>query len=246
MGKRPVYLFSMDSDQFHAAPLTTAGLQAYHQFYSEHQACTRFELVHFKDAMAVDQWQEDSGLNDLLADAAVALSQDITPVFGFSVYTWNAAEFLHLCTVLNAQCPQALIVAGGPHVQEAKDYLLDEAIDLIVLGEGEATFSELLDQLAVCEKNNTVVTSLNWQAVAGLAWREGEEVARGEERPRERNLDRLPSALEFLPLRDESGQPLYDSISYETSRGCPFKCAFCEWGTGAIGTKMNQFSMARI
>jgi hypothetical protein len=24
------------------------------------------------------------------------------------------------------------------------------------------------------------------------------------------------------------------------------KCAFCEWGTGAIGTKMNQFSLERV
>ncbi|MEP1594650.1 MAG: radical SAM protein, partial [Halieaceae bacterium] len=42
------------------------------------------------------------------------------------------------------------------------------------------------------------------------------------------------------------GNPRYQSIAYETSRGCPFKCAFCEWGTGAIGSKMYQWSMARI
>ena len=49
-----------------------------------------------------------------------------------------------------------------------------------------------------------------------------------------------------MPLTDINGLVLYDSYSYETSRGCPFKCAFCEWGTGAIGSKMYQFSMERI
>jgi hypothetical protein len=52
--------------------------------------------------------------------------------------------------------------------------------------------------------------------------------------------------LEVLQLSDAQGQPLYQSIAYETSRGCPFKCAFCEWGTGAIGSKMYQWPMSRI
>ncbi len=65
------------------------------------------------------------------------------------------------------------------------------------------------------------------------------------ERPRFRNLNLLPSALDVISLLDSDGKP-YDCIAYETSRGCPYKCAFCEWGTGAIGTKMLSFSVERI
>ena len=38
----------------------------------------------------------------------------------------------------------------------------------------------------------------------------------------------------------------YVNINVQTSRGCPFTCAFCEWGTGAIGSRMHQWSLERI
>lgn len=252
MGKRPVYLFSMDSDQFHAAPTTTGGLQAYYQHYGTQAAATAFSLLHFEDDEAITRWQQD-GLRDLLRDLHKAIARGQRPVLGFSFYTWNAAEFLALCRDLKTACPQAMIIAGGPHVQEAEDYLLDEAIDLIALGEGEATFCELLDNMQTLDislEDSEDVTLAGHhallQGISGLAWAEAGRINCSASRVRETDLDRLPSALDILPLHDDAGLPLYESISYETSRGCPFTCAFCEWGTGAIGSKMVQFSMARI
>jgi radical SAM superfamily enzyme YgiQ (UPF0313 family) len=238
----------MDSDQFHAAPTTTGGLQAYYRHYGRYSDHTCFELLHFADADAIEQWQRD----ELLSGAKAAMHEGLRPVFGFSFYTWNAAEFLTLCRELKAACPGALVIAGGPHVQEAGDYLLDEAIDLIALGEGEATFSELLDSLPLIDQNVHDKAFHAWQhadvlqSIDGLAWACEGAVHCTNTRRRETELDRLPSALEVVPLLDAAGRPLYESISYETSRGCPFTCAFCEWGTGAIGSKMVQFSMARI
>ena len=62
-----------------------------------------------------------------------------------SFYTWNAAEFLSLVKDLKDLCPEALMVCGGPHVQQAEDYLFEDPIDVVVLGEGEITFQHLLD-----------------------------------------------------------------------------------------------------
>ncbi|MFK7731046.1 MAG: radical SAM protein [Pseudomonadales bacterium] len=235
MIKRPVFLFSMDSEQFHAAPLTTGGLQAYYQRFGKRCDDTEFHLLHFRDAEHIEAWRED-GVQQLRVLCLDALEANQQPILGFSFYTWNAAEFLQLILELKRELPDVLCVAGGPHVQEAETYLLSDPIDLIVLGEGEQTFTELLDNPEV----------EHWPDIAGLAWAQGGHVVSTAERPRETELDRLPSALDVVTLTDSEGQPLYDSIAYETSRGCPFKCAFCEWGTGAIGTKMHQFSMGRI
>jgi hypothetical protein len=106
-----------------------------------------------------------------------------------------------------------------------------------VLGEGEETFTELLD----------APDRSAWPAIVGLAFLDGEGVVqRTGTRPRTTLLDTLPSALDVIPLRDAGDEPIYKQIAYETSRGCPYRCAFCEWGTGAIGTKMFQFSLDRI
>ncbi|WP_372864234.1 radical SAM protein [Spongiibacter sp.] len=231
---RPVCLFSMDSDGFWAVPTTTGGLKAYYQHYGEHPEGNDIRLLHFRDSDAADQWKQQwPALRDEF-EGAIARGQQ--PVVGFSMYTWNAAEFLELIAMIKADCPQTLCIAGGPHVQQAEDYLFDDPIDVIALGEAETTFQQWLD----CERRE------DWSAIDGLAYLHHGEIHKTAERKRRTDLDALPSALDVVPLCDDNGKPLYDSVSYESSRGCPFKCAFCEWGTGAIGSKMYQFSMPRI
>ena len=233
--QRPVWLFSMDSEQFRAAPTTTGGLKAYYQRYGRHAADTDIRLVHFTGGDSIQEWQQQ-WLDTGLAEARAALEEGLVPVAGFSCYTWNAAEFLALIRGLKESCPQLSIIAGGPHVQKVEDYLLQDPIDAIVMGEGEITFCEWLD----CAARE------QWHQIAGLAFSAEGRVVVGAARPRITDLDTIPSPLDVVPLCDEQGRPLYDAIAYETSRGCPFKCAFCEWGTGAIGTRMYQFSLRRI
>ncbi|MEX1670759.1 radical SAM protein [Zhongshania guokunii] len=231
----PVFLFSMDSDQFWAAPTTTGGLKAYYQRYGCNTEHYHIELLHFRDSEAVTEWRNTAQAS-VLTQIHAALNAGQRPIIGFSMYTWNAAEFLSLIHAIKSGCPDVLCIAGGPHVQQAEDYLFDDPIDLIILGEGESSFQEILD----APLNNS------WASIKGLAFLRNDELIKTGGRERRTQLDELPSALDVIDLSDAEGNPLYDSVSYETSRGCPFKCAFCEWGTGAIGTKMHQFSMARV
>ena len=226
----------MDSDQFWAAPTTTGGLKAYYKHYGQHWNDCDIELVHFRDSEQAEDWQH-YWLEQGISIAQAAIAQGHQPVAGFSFYTWNAAEFLDLVRFLKQSCPELIIFAGGPHVQQAEDYLFDDPIDVICLGEGEASFQEFLD----CK------TREDWADIHGLAYLNAVgEIHTTAVRERKKHLDEIPSALDVVPLTDDKGRVLYDSYSYETSRGCPFKCAFCEWGTGAIGSKMYQFSMDRI
>lgn len=234
--KRPVWLFSMDTEQFSSPPLVTGALQAYFQRYGRTAATTEIELVHFSSWEAIAVWLAEDWRRDAVDRARRAAAAGLSPLVGFSCYTWNIAPFLELIPALRADVPALTVIAGGPHVQSAEEFLPHDGIDVVVLGEGESTFCELLDAAGRDE----------WARIAGIAYVDGGAVRRSAPRPRRVDLSDLPSALDVIELRDAAGRPRYPRAAIETSRGCPFRCAFCEWGTGAIGTKMYQFPLARF
>jgi len=235
--KRPVWLLSMNTEQFCAPPLTTGGLKAYFVHHGSSAAVTDVTLLHFLNAEEVEAWLAKDWPEHVLPHAESAVAAGLAPVLALSCYTWNVAEFLEVAKIAKHAVPGITVVAGGPHVQRAEDFLKDESIDAVVLGEGEQTFTELLD----------TPTRAAWKDIAGCAFVGADgRVVKGAARPRRENLDELPSALTLVPLRDEEGRALYRQVAYETSRGCPYRCSFCEWGTGAIGTKMHQYSLERI
>jgi len=235
--QRPVWLFSLDSERFAAVPMTTGALAAYYRKFGRTVERTSVELIHFLQCDDIDTWLETRWETQLLYHAERALKEGLQPVMGFSFYSWNTAEFLSLINRLRASCPGVLFVGGGPHVQQADEFLRDGSIDVIVIGEGEVTFQALLD----CESRDA------WSQIDGLAYLGPQgEVCQTPTRPRNSILDIFPSALEVIELRDANGKPRYKAVGYETSRGCPYRCAYCEWGTGATGTKVYHFSTSRI
>lgn len=235
--RRPVWLLSMDTEQFCAPPMTTGALLAYFRAHGRSSQETNVDLVHFLAAEEIEVWLEKEWSGSLRDRARAAVDAGLEPILGLSCYTWNVAEFIDVARRVKMDVPEVLVVAGGPHVQRAEDFLEDDGIDVIALGEAEETFTELLDA-----KDRDA-----WRDVAGLGYRGPDgEIVRTAPRGRSTELDGFPSAIEYMELRDADGKPRYEQVAYETSRGCPYRCAFCEWGTGAIGTKMYQFSLARI
>ncbi len=216
--------------------MTTGRLKAHFERYGSSAEATEVELVHFTTTEQIRPWLQAEWDGPTGVRAREAAAAGLQPVVGFSIYTWNAADFLEAIRYVRARCPGITVIVGGPHVQRAQDFLFEDGIDVVVLGEGELTFSEWLD----------APSRADWKSIAGLGYLDDGEYRETPKRERTVALDTLPSALDVISLRDENGNPRYPRVAYETSRGCPFKCAFCEWGTGAIGTKMYQHSLERI
>jgi len=117
----------------------------------------------------------------------------------------------------------AFTVVGGPDANVEAETYLEEAFDAIVLGEGETTTSELLTAL---EAGN------NWKVVPGLAWMDGLEVVEGSPRERIGDLDSVAFPARHLVdiesyARRWRARHGYFALSIMSSRGCPYRCAFC-------------------
>lgn len=133
----------------------------------------------------------------------------------FSCYIWNIEDTVKLAQNLKKVLPSVVIVVGGPEVShDSADFLKgNPAIDIVVRGEGEETFRELL--LAWRQGGNG-------DGIAGLTWRKGEHICENPDRDLEGDLNRIP-----MPYGTEPDILDRRILYYETSRGCPFNCSYC-------------------
>jgi radical SAM C-methyltransferase len=179
--------------------------------------------------MAQDLFLSDHGIPDVIA---------------FSVFGWNFHPFGKLAEMYKQLRPDGWAIFGGTHVakQGARTFAMFPQVDIVVDGEGELTFMDLMRALLA----GTSIHALD--DIAGITFkREDHAVVTNVDRPRMNDLDIIPSPLltGTLQLRHPDGRQKYDVVLLETNRGCPYTCSFCYWG-GATGQKVRKFSTDRI
>lgn len=168
-------------------------------------------------------------------------------VVGFSIYTWNEQYSLALAQDLKQAHPDTLIVFGGPQVPDhAEKYLQDHPfIDLCCHGPGEAVFTHLLEHLTAPASFKEMLLNT---PLEGLSLRDVEGVYHQGELPeRLKDLDQIPSPY-LTGCFDHllTSHPHIRWIGlWETNRGCPFSCAFCDWGS-LTRAKVYRFGMERL
>jgi len=204
-------------------PYSIACLQAYAQRHLPPQAVDFMPLVYKRAAMS-----------QIVARLSGA------DLVGFSIYIWNAQISLEVARRLKRQEPDCTIVFGGPHVpNDAEQFLTNhEFIDLVVHGEGEGVFSNVL--MALPEHD--------WSGVDGISYvTDKGEIARTKSAERLRDLNQIPSPFLSGVFDDiMRSHPEEEWIAlWETNRGCPFQCTFCDWGS-ATASKVNAFDLDRL
>lgn len=146
-------------------------------------------------------------------------------VVGISMFTFNRKRSYELLTWAREACPQAILLAGGPHPTHLAEEVFEDcpALDAIVAGEGETVL------LGLAERLRTAPGSELWRHTPGLILREGRTLPQ----PPLEDLDAVGIPAEHLEadFLNDVGQLAYLS----TSRGCPATCNFCNtpefWGT---------------
>ena len=155
----------------------------------------------------------------------------------FSCYIWNIEQTLLIASDLKKIAPHTIIVLGGPEVSFEIFTFMHEnpAIDFIIKGEGEIPFRGLLSTLLHSEP---AFREDQLARVENLFSRVDDELISGPLARTTLELDTLPSP--FSGSLVNLAKPL---TYYETSRGCPFSCAFC---LSSVEGMVRSFSLERI
>ena len=137
-------------------------------------------------------------------------------VIGFSCYIWNISYVKVILADIKKVLPDVKIWAGGPEVSYHGEAFLKEepAVDLVMMGEGEITFAHFLKALLEGE---------DLKQVPGLMVRNADGTFTDTGFRQVMDMSQIPFLYAFMDMKELEHRIIY----YESSRGCPFSCAYC-------------------
>ena len=137
-------------------------------------------------------------------------------VIGFSCYIWNISYVKVILADIKKVLPDVKIWAGGPEVSYHGEAFLKEepAVDLVMMGEGEITFAHFLKALLEGE---------DLKQVPGLMVRNADGTFTDTGFRQVMDMSQIPFPYAFMDMKELEHRIIY----YESSRGCPFSCAYC-------------------
>ena len=247
-----VQLNTSFSDQYYF-PLAIGMLQAY--------AIKHFsfpEFLEFKTPLYKFMRIEEA--SEILSDSDIAI---------FSNYVWGEQNSLAIAKDYKRRKPHGIVVFGGPQVPDSRkqfrrirtteltedeqkrermtftpDYhKLNEFIDLCIHGEGERAFRYVLEQMAIDGlQDKSLIPSASYLDADGN-FHYNPKI----ERMNDYEIAEVPSPF-TTGIFDKLMEAHPDQkwiMMYETDRGCPYTCTYCDWG-GATEDRISKFPMEQI
>ncbi|HDY68935.1 MAG TPA: B12-binding domain-containing radical SAM protein [Candidatus Scalindua sp.] len=144
-------------------------------------------------------------------------------VLGVSFTTQASTGAYKIINEIKKDNKSIKIICGGAHTTALPEEVLKKSeTDMIVMGEGEVTFLEILKSVKDKDQNRSILGTALW---------EDGRIKINPYRPLIRDLDTIP-----FPARDLLDIKKYPGYYYKkrrrdtsliSSRGCPFNCLFC-------------------
>lgn len=147
-------------------------------------------------------------------------------VLGISCYIWNIEIVKRLLKLLPAALPDTIIFCGGSEVSYGTADFMREfpMVDYVLRGEGEESVRALVCCLAASRLDTgRANAALDAAEIPGVAWRGTDGCIHEGQAVTAADLSAVPFAYREEEMNGIRERILY----YETTRGCPFSCAYC-------------------
>lgn len=187
------------------------------------------------DVRVIDAALEGMSTNNIIEEI-LSYKAD---VIGITSTTFSFSSAIETAKQIKLRKHDIKIVIGGSHVSAVQENVLsNDCFDFGVIGEGEFTFLELIQNI---NKGFDFIKNIK-----GIVYRDSNnKIIKTPPRPLIENLDILPfPARHLIPIHKYKPQPNdkrdTPKISLISSRGCPYNCIFC--GKSVFGTSYRSFS----
>ena len=244
--KKKIVIYVPDSTSGVYLPLLWASSKSYYELKGNRT--DDYEWIHPRINYEFD--------NDKLKKYLLEVKPD---VFGVSMYIWNDVQGLEIAKWVKETFPGCLVVSGGPqqYFKHQQDWFeqypfLDASLD--GGSYGELTIADILDNL---KDDNTV----DWNLINEVVYpsKDRKIILKSRKSISKRDFfwdysayDMqkevvLEVANEIRALTDTATTVVNTVVQgkLETTRGCPYSCAFCDWG-GGIGSKVITKSIENV
>ena len=164
---------------------------------------------------------------------------------GISVMTSMLNDALLVAAIVKKHHPDTQVLFGGPHTTVMpEETLRNDHVDCVVIGEGEETILDIIK----CEGD--------FQNIQGVWFKKDGEVVKNPLRKPIDDLNTLPFPERGLfPIENyistnaglDSVNPQLRCIALLASRGCPYRCSYCQPTlTKLFGKKLRKRSPENI
>lgn len=173
------------------------------------------------------KWNQYESYDDVIREIESA------DVIMFSSYAWNYTIVDGIAIEIKQRYPEKILVLGGPHIGTNDPELLKDRFYYDYICEPTKPGEPFMEDLIDCYIENRLdPKSIAWELRNGTG--RIHNLATEDYSVYEEHQEYLKETVDYA--RQNNMEPF---IVIETTRGCPYKCVFCEWG-GGINTKIYK------
>lgn len=212
-------------------------LNIYDNSYTVPLACGYLKAMAYKSGLLknIDIEILNRDLNNRAGDSVVIsyITKRQPSIVSFSCNVWNTERTIYIINQIKARLPQIKIICGGSETSwQYKKIIRNRNIDIIVIGEGELIFVELL--------KNFLFGTPKLKEIKSIVFRKNGKVIVTPKREQIPDINIIPSPylLGFIDPKE------YGRITIENYRGCIGKCTYCNWRRNFQG--IRYFAAERI